>query len=238
MELQRRLKEYVFHGWPDEPGPLAARGIASEEAGGLRLRVFEFSSQPHVALRLFVVNRTAEAIRAARLEVLDESGWNRWLAALRPRFGKALADYEAGGAAPGVGEISEPAEGEAIVWFAPRGLGPHAWPGDARKQIQFRRRFQLLGQTLEGMRVWDIQRAIGAAEQATGKPVSRVDARGSMAVNALYAAVFSDPRIRFQLAGLPDSFQQAPDYLNVLRVAGNVEVVGLLRAAGHPVQMK
>jgi hypothetical protein len=31
---------------------------------------------------------------------------------------------------------------------------------DAGKQVQIRRRFQLLGQTVDGMRVWDVRRAL------------------------------------------------------------------------------
>ena len=48
----------------------------------------------------------------------------------------------------------------SLAWFAPRGVGLTAWTGDEKRQTKIRRRFQLLGQTLDGMRVWDIRRAI------------------------------------------------------------------------------
>ena len=41
--------------------------------------------------------------------------------------------------------------------FAPRGVGPTAWPKD--KDVHIRRRFGLLGQTFDGMRVLDVRRA-------------------------------------------------------------------------------
>ena len=48
----------------------------------------------------------------------------------------------------------------AVAYFAPRGLGLSSWNPDKKKQIQIKRRFYLLGQSLEGMQIWDIRRAI------------------------------------------------------------------------------
>jgi hypothetical protein len=48
---------------------------------------------------------------------------------------------------------------------APRGAGRGAWVGNEARQIQIRRRFQLLGMTVDGMRVWDIRRAIQIVRQ-------------------------------------------------------------------------
>src|SRR5688572_32237130 len=42
-----------------------------------------------------------------------------------------------------------------VAFVAPRGIGPTAWDADERKQTHIRRRFLLLGQTLDGMRVWE-----------------------------------------------------------------------------------
>ena len=47
-----------------------------------------------------------------------------------------------------------------IAFFAPRGVGLTAWSGGEKRLTKIRRRFMLLGQTLDGMRVWDIRRAI------------------------------------------------------------------------------
>ena len=37
-----------------------------------------------------------------------------------------------------------------MVYVAPRGVGRTAWNADEKKQTQIRRRFMLLGQTLDG----------------------------------------------------------------------------------------
>jgi len=49
-----------------------------------------------------------------------------------------------------------------LACVAPRGFGLTAWSPNERKQVQIRRRFMLLGQTVDGMRVWDIRRALQA----------------------------------------------------------------------------
>src|SRR6185436_17699381 len=52
------------------------------------------------------------------------------------------------------------AQKPVLAYVAPRGVGLTAWSGDEKRQTQIRRRFMLLGQTLDGMRVWDIRRAV------------------------------------------------------------------------------
>ena len=48
-----------------------------------------------------------------------------------------------------------------------------------------------VGQTLDGMRVWDIQRAIKALRQIDGLEMAplTIEAEGKMAVNALHASL-------------------------------------------------
>jgi hypothetical protein len=50
----------------------------------------------------------------------------------------------------------------ALAFFAPRLVEPFSGTRDPKKLIQIRRRFMLLGQTLDGMRVWDIRAAVQA----------------------------------------------------------------------------
>lgn len=81
----------------------------------------------------------------------------------------------------------EPANvaGQAIAVVAPRGIGPTAWP--AAKDTQIRRRFYLLGETLDGQRVWDVRRALAvlrARPEFRNVPITLVGA-GPMASVAL-----------------------------------------------------
>ena len=56
--------------------------------------------------------------------------------------------------------------GAAVVTFFPRGLGPTASALNAADQNEVRRRYLLLGQTVDGMRVWDIRRAVAEIGRA------------------------------------------------------------------------
>lgn len=112
-----------------------------------------------------------------------------------------------------------PTTADAFAWIAPRGTGPNAWSGDEKKQTQLRRRFMLLGQTVEGMQVWDVCRAIQAVRgvpELKDVPL-RLEAY-EMAGVALYASLFEPPVAELHLHGLPKSHApQGPHFLNVLR---------------------
>lgn len=248
------LIQKVFAGWPETPGPLDIQEKRSASRHGLRLRVLEFTSQPHVRLRLYALAReglaspqtirlrlfnptpsSTTATQAPRSSVPEPMEacppFDRWLAVMRVGFQDELAE-ELGATA-----LAAPEEGEATrafealqaqlqaqpvlyVWVALRGIGLTAWGGDARKQTQIRRRFMLLGQTLDGMRVWDIRRALQAVCAVPGweaVPV-HVQAQGHLAADALYAALFEPAPAGLELWDLPTSHSHGPDLLNVLRV--------------------
>jgi hypothetical protein len=111
------------------------------------------------------------------LRVIDENRWKNLMADLRGRFADELKEElreveEAASTAGGSGATLTEEQFRAIkekngliAFLAPRGIGLTAWNPDARKQAQIRRRFMLLGQTLDGMRVWDIRRACQALRE-------------------------------------------------------------------------
>ncbi|MBN1362213.1 MAG: acetylxylan esterase [Sedimentisphaerales bacterium] len=221
MEL---LREKVFRGWPEAPqaGPLEVTQVFSGENGGVRLSVFELNSQPHVGLRLYLTSRAGlDDPNAAEIHVLDGPGWDRWSAAMRVGFASVLDDSspEPNRAAF---EHFRDTLGQAdrlMIYFAPRGIGSDAWSGDERTQTHIRRRFMLLGQTLDGMRVWDVRRALQTlhgSEQVRGLPIY-LKGSGVMAGVALYASLFEPGVDRLELRDLPSSHRQGPTFLNVLR---------------------
>src|SRR5690349_12370662 len=81
-------------------------------------------------------------------------------------------------------------EKRALAWIAPRGVGLTAW--DPGKDTHIRRRFVLLGQTVDGMRVWDVRRAIQAIRSMDDLKTRPLCLRGTdrMAGIALYASLF------------------------------------------------
>ncbi len=106
-----------------------------------------------------------------------------------------------------------------IAFVAPRGVGLTAWNPNERKQTQIRRRFMLLGQTLDGMRVWDVARAAAAIRKVAGLEDVPLAIRGKrqMAGVALYASLFTPDVAQLDLYDLPRSHRDGPVLLNVLR---------------------
>ncbi|HHY85644.1 MAG TPA: acetylxylan esterase [Verrucomicrobia bacterium] len=232
-ELRSALRDTAFAGWPDGDEPLALERAWSVERDGIRFAAWNFTSQQHVRLRLYVLDRAGgpRTVRA-RLSVLDAAGWTNWLAAMRPRFGSELREELASSSIPSAENAFEQSRREleagdgTLAFMAPRGIGLTAWAGDRRAQSRIRRRFMLLGQTLDGMRVWDIRRAIQAVHDVHegGGADVELQAERDMAVNALYAALF-EPKVRnVRLEGLPESHSEGPDYLGVLTVTDIREV--------------
>ena len=88
----------------------------------------------------------------------------------------------------------------------------------------------LLGQTLDGMRVWDIRCAAQAVKDLPEfKRIPLfVRSKRQMAVNAAYAALFEPQIERLKLEGLPASHTEGPDYLNVLKMGDIPQVLELL----------
>ncbi len=229
------LREKVFRGWPTEreAGPLDVDQVFTAETDGIRLTAYDYYSQPHVRLRLFLVS-PADLVDPMRvtLMVLDDSAWTQWLSGMRVKFADRLGAYSLPGADPaGFEELQKmlKAERGLFAYLCPRGLGAAAWTGDEKKQTQIRRRFMLLGQTLDGMRVWDVRRtiqALGQIDEIKGMTPA-VLARGTMAGVALYAALF-DLRIeRLHLVDLPTTHRDGPIFLNVLRYLDASQAVAL-----------
>lgn len=115
------------------------------------------------------------------------------------------------------------------VRLFPRGAGPNAWGGNEKKQTQIRRRFMLLGQTLEGMQVWDVRRAVAAVRSMPELKDAklRLTGRGEMAGIALYAALFEPGVDELELTDPPASHMSGPHFLNVLRVLDMPQAIAL-----------
>ena len=105
------------------------------------------------------------------------------------------------------------------VYFAPRDIGPTAWNFNERKRTHVRRRFMLLGQTLDGMRVRDVRREIRAVRSMPQlkKAKMQISGNGMMTGIALYASLFEAKIESLSLRDLPKSHRDRPIFLNMLQ---------------------
>jgi hypothetical protein len=204
------------------------------ESEGVTLQAYDFESQNDITLRLYLVAPAGvpfDELETIELRPLDAAGWDDFLAAMRAKFdGQFEQEAPREPDAEKYARLIQPlvSRKNALAFVAPRGVGPTAWNPD--RETHIRRRFMLLGQTLDGMRVWDTRRAIQATRAIEGLANTslRLRAKGDMAGIALYAALF-EPRVeRLVLHGLPRSHRVGPDFLNVLRVLDVPQAVALV----------
>jgi len=221
----KALREKSFRAWPRlaQAGPLDVKRVFSVERHGVHFSAFDFTSQIHVRLRLYLVHPAGlEKSNMVILNVLDEQGWVEWLSAMRVGFADELNDQT----------LPEPDENAfkryrgmftnnkyVLAYLTPRGIGPVAWNTDERKRTQIRRRFMLLGATIDGMRVWDVRRAIQTLRtlDSAGDVPMALQGKRQMSGIVLYASLFEPDIVRLDLWHLPGTQRDGPTFLNVLR---------------------
>lgn len=214
------LVEKTFAGWPKEAAALEVKPAFTETAQGITLSALDFVSQHDVALRLFVMHqeKLAEADLMV-LNVLDEAGWEKFVDETAGAFPKVGAAAHADAAGWDSTRKMLLANKWMVAYVAPRGVGPTAFTRDAKKYVQILRRFPLIGQTLEGMQVYDTRRTIQAIRTLpqVAKAPLWLQADGRMAGVALYASLFEKDVARLDLHDLPLSHVEGPHLLNVLK---------------------
>jgi hypothetical protein len=223
-ELKKELLAKCFRGWPEKPPPLGVKLAGDVKKDGLRLRAFDFTSEEGIELRLWVL--TAEKVEKPKyltISVVDQASWTGWTHVLGPAFQEVLELPAAAERNDKMFADTKKSLGSdtAVVIMAPRGIGPTRYAeADTPSEVQIKRRFALLGQTLDGQRVWDVRRACAALrrrDEYKGAEM-RLSGGGEMGVIALYAGIFEPDVSGLQLSKLPPSHRQGPTFLNVLRV--------------------
>ena len=230
------LKAKTFAGWPKTPPPIELNQPDPvlnlvPGLGGVLTNIYQFTPQHDVVLDLYVAQRDGVSPKSITLNILSPGQWQAFADDFPGIGGRLLQKAEQRKSDPAGDVFSELKKhpNEAVVWFAPRGVGPTAWGGNLAKQTHIRRRFALLGQTLDGMRVWDVRRAAQALRSIKGfeqAPIS-MTAEGREAGIALYASLFEPNIARLDLTRLPPSHRVAPDFFNVLQTLDTPEAVAM-----------
>jgi len=237
-QLLTALREKTFRGWPEQSPEVALKEVFRTTVDGVELAAYDFTSQNHVDLRLYVAQRPGlEKAGLAVLNTLDAEGWQQFMATYGEKFAKQLADE-----AKATGDFKADAKSFeqtkqmfarfpwVMAYVAPRGVGLTIWDQAERKQTHVRRRFALLGQTLDGMRTWDTIQAAAALRQVPGLKDTQLWLQGErdMAGVVLYASLFVPKVHRIDLHQLTPSHRDGgPELLNVLRFLDVPQAVAL-----------
>jgi dienelactone hydrolase len=223
-KLRTALKEQVFRNQPRNPPELKLKPIQEVIHEGMRLRAFDFTSENGIDLRLFLL--TAQGVEKPKLIVLNalgETDWSEWCADLGPAFKESLLLSKE----PKLNEVrfnqnKKVLEKEQWAYAAicPRGIGPTKWAEvGSTEDTQIRRRFALIGQTLDERRVWDVRRAVQAVAKIEGLADVPLWLQGKkeLAGIALYTAIFEPSVKRLDLWNPPQSHREGPIFLSVRR---------------------
>lgn len=234
--LLEQLRTKVFAGWPTaaETPALDPQPTAGFVRDGVAIRGLTFTAQAGVRLTAWLL--TAEGGDQTKppsltLEIADQPAWRErwsWLekandASVPPVQGEAWTALR-----------RRLERGGTLVVVAPRGVGPTGWdesdPNQAKIGLHARRRFPLLGQTLEGMQIWDVRRALAGLRADSEWRDASVElvGRGQAAALALWAAVFEPEVARVTLASPPLTVRDGPSLLNLARVLTMPQALALL----------
>jgi cephalosporin-C deacetylase-like acetyl esterase len=213
------LREKCFRGWPQEPGPINVSEVHTATHDKLVTQAYDFDSQANVRLRFYVAydpahtgERTLNVFVGISHRV-DRDALAKWREALPEDF----AGMELPDANETSGDSHDPSAIQVLI--LPRGLGHTQWDTSEKKQVQNRRRFMLVGQTLAGMQVWDVFRALEAIRTlpaCLSVTDIKVCGESDMATIVLYAACFAPDGLSLVLDS-PRLGNNGPDLFNVLR---------------------
>jgi dienelactone hydrolase len=190
------VRNRCFRAWPNEDDESAFSRIVTitqnSDKGATDGVTLTFESEPLVQLSMDIVsNKALEKLQSLELRVqLDQ----------QPTDSAASEDVD------------------AIAVMTPRGAGSAAWVGTDSKQIQIQRRFQLLGMTVDSMRVWDIRRAIQVVrQQCPNLKELRIRAASGTESLVLLASLFEPPVTSLFTPVLQPGPEQQPAILNLTR---------------------
>ncbi len=221
LELIKKLSERVFAGWSRKSEPVIPQLAGELVHDGIRLQAYDFTSEDAIELRLFAMSADAVKPKRVILSVLDETAWQTWCRDLGPKFATLLqypvSDLDQQKWSQNRAVMKN--DGVCFAAIAPRGIGGTRWAVDGSvDDIQIRRRFPLIGQTLDGQRVWDARRAIQTLHTIHPQIPLRIHGERETAIIGYYAGLFEESVTDFDLWHPPASHRNGPIFLNIARI--------------------
>jgi len=216
-EIRAALRRTSFAGWPSEKPAvrLVQAGVARAQGPDF-IQAYELPIQDGVTQGLYTFGFRAEQ-KPSEIHMLVPD-----TSAGASNLVQSLANADLGAAAAEARKLL-PNVGDRMAVFIPRGVNDKLF-ATKESATKMRRRFMLVGQTLDGMRVWDIRCAVAALRQLLPETRIILHASGPMAVNAAFAALY-EPVDSLQLSELPKDPRDRPDYLQVSKVTELVPLV-------------
>ena len=232
------IRQKCFGGWPSTAGKTDAKLVAEGTKANTSVRVIDFKSQNPYRLRVYLVGPHDSKPESLTLHILDKTKWSATMSGLA----NLIPDHT-GDVRPDASEwetIAALAKAATIAYVAPRGIGPTEWSEEVKKRTQIRRRFMQLGQTVAGMQTYDILRATIALQEFLKNPDLQfsLEANKEGASWALFASLFMKNVNSLTLTDLSTRNRDAPDLLNISRLAEPPQIVLMQAARGRKLQIR
>ncbi len=213
-QWKAELKKRSFSRWPkpdEQTAALNVTRVGSTTNGNMKTTVYSFTPQAPFVLPLYVVEPVSQKTKrdSVTLYILGEEDWK---------------DFETGKL-----QQSIVAELGTTCFVPTRGIGPTAWEDNKRKRTQIRRRFVLIGESLDGMRAWDVRKALHAVREIPECKNRKIKlrARGVAAGITLFASLFETGVSELTLQDLSGSQATGAIFLNVLRVLDTPQAIAM-----------
>ncbi|MBD3273808.1 MAG: hypothetical protein GF372_00770 [Candidatus Marinimicrobia bacterium] len=234
------LAEKTFRNWPSASEPLHETSAASYVADDLQITEFEINSQYSYRFRLWILQLQNKPPEHVVCHVVNPDEIDFLFGGLSKIFSQEQIGVLLGPGAEAVqvstgntGVLENAVqrirtENIAYVVIAPRGVGPTAWQSSSEKNI--RRKFMAMGQTMDGMRVWDVRRTVQFImynDELSNLPVELI-ASDRMAGIALHAALFEPTIQKLSLTNLSENYLEAPIFFGVARILEIPQTVAML----------
>jgi len=203
MQLQNK----TFQNWPDGWTSTLSQ-VNDLEAFGYHIELKALQADPYTRLPVWEITKPGFEDSLAVAYILDNHTWPRWKDLLYSSMINTDIYFEDT-------QIPEELNSRGHVVLLPmRGSGPAKYTGDDEVQKHIRRRYYLLGTSLEAMQTWDLLQGLSMLKQLN--PSCPVYGSEATATQLCYASLFTN-QLKLNLVGPTDSHVSGPDYPNVLK---------------------
>ena len=211
---RQALERHIFRNWPELETSPVLNEIVRESKKDSKGVFYRLRTDESTFLPVFRIRATSKSNKRIKIIVLDESNWSKWNGVLRSSFSDLPFfdnDSEQTTYQPSV-KVDED-----LFFISARGVGPAAYSMDRMSVDQLKRRFYLIGQTLEQMQTWDLVQGVRAIQSSNkGKRIS-LNASGQFANMLVYSSLYFEPEATLDLEQPELDHHQGPTYPNVLR---------------------
>ncbi|MEZ4777637.1 MAG: prolyl oligopeptidase family serine peptidase [Bacteroidia bacterium] len=219
-QWEKNLKEKVFAGWPEEMISPALTPVSEQKNSFAEISLHNLQTDANTHLPLFSIKPLTENGKPVQIIPLDNNNWLWWKERLGASFAGGEFWPEATGNETLAAELQQRLSTAGEIILVPmRGTGPAAFSANEKDFAQIRRRYYLLGQTLESMQTLDLIQAMNAVMKFRYSD-TEIHAEGVAGVQMIYASLFAKhqfPYLSIHIYQPPASHREGPCYLNVMK---------------------